>query len=193
MPPSKKYTVLVREPITAKGIALLEQHANLIICDQFSMEEVANALIEADAIIIGENDVLSQGMIHAAQKLQIIAYTGAGLPGIDFNYANERGIRIINTPESSTVAVAELVMGLMLAISRHLIAADQSMKADRWEKSRLSGLNLNGKTLGIVGFGRIGREVAIRAKAFGMKVVVNQRRPTPELNLELRGRELRSL
>ena len=116
--------------------------------------------------------------------LKLLVGLAPGLDNIDVVAAQQTGIKVVNCPDANTRAVAEHTMALILGIARRLPSADLSMKEGRWEKSKLMGTGLVGKTLGIIGFGRIGREVAIRAQAFGMKILVNQRRPTPELNLE---------
>ena len=94
------------------------------------------------------------------------------MDNVDVEAATERGVMVVNAPESTSVTVAEHTMGLVLAMSRKIALADKSVKEGKWEKSRFMGMELNGKTLGIVGMGRIGSQVVIRAKAFGMDIMV---------------------
>jgi D-3-phosphoglycerate dehydrogenase len=110
-------------------------------------------------------------VIQAGKNLKAIGRAGIGLDNIDTEAAKERGIKVLNTPGATTISVAELTMGHMLALARHIPQATASLKAGKWEKKQFMGTELYGKTLGIIGVGRIGREVAKRASAFGMDIV----------------------
>jgi D-3-phosphoglycerate dehydrogenase len=110
-------------------------------------------------------------MIDAAPKLRYVIRGGVGVDTIDVEYAKSKNIVVDNTPEASSLAVAELAFALMIAMPNHIVEADVSMKQGKWLKKELERTELGGKTLGLVGIGRIARELAIRAKAFGMKVV----------------------
>ncbi|MEM7800109.1 MAG: NAD(P)-dependent oxidoreductase [Chloroflexota bacterium] len=178
-------SILISDPIDPSGINLLAEHAHIDIKTDLTTGQLVDIIEKYDGIILRNRTKLTAEVIRAATKLKVIGRAGSGLDNIDVTTASELGIRVVNTPESSTVAVAEMVMGLMIVLARQLIQADNSMKQGEWEKPDLTGFNLASKTLGVVGFGRIGRQVAMRAKAFGMKVVVNQLRPTPQLNLQL--------
>jgi len=114
---------------------------------------------------------VTRAAIAAGPRLEVIGRAGAGVDTIDVEAATERGIIVMNTPGGNTTAVAEHTLGLLLALARRLPAADVSLKAGRWEKSRLQGVELLGKILGIVGLGRIGSEVARRALGFRMQVL----------------------
>ena len=176
--------VLVCDLIHEDGIALLRQHATVDIRPGLAREQLEQAVADADALIVRSATKVPASVIAAGQRLRVIGRAGAGLDSIDVSAARVQGVEVVNCPDANTVAVAEHTLGLMLTLARRLVAADQSMKAGRWEKSRLMGTGLMGKTLGIVGFGRIGRQVAKYAQAFGMRVLVNQPRLTPELALE---------
>ncbi len=117
-------------------------------------------------------------MIDGAKKLKLVIRGGVGLDTIDVEYCDKKGIRVKNTPEASTVAVTELAFAMMLGITRNLMKAHTSMKDGQWMKD-LKGSELYGKTLGIIGLGRIGTEVAIRAKAFGMEVIAHEKSSRP--------------
>jgi D-3-phosphoglycerate dehydrogenase / 2-oxoglutarate reductase len=128
---------------------------------------------EADAIVVRSATTVDAEVIQAAPKLRVIARAGTGVDNVDVAAATARGVVVMNAPGANSVSVAELAMGLMLALSRSLPAADASMKRGVWDKKKLTGTELRGKTLGIVGLGRIGQEVAARARAFGMEIVAH--------------------
>lgn len=176
--------VLIADSISEAGIDMLRAHAEVDVKTDLSKEELLQIIGQYDAVVVRSATKIRADAIAVADRLKVIGRAGAGLDNIDVVAAQERGIKVVNAPDANTRAVAEHTMALILALARHLPLADHSMKEGRWEKNKLMGMSLVGKTLGIVGFGRIGREVAIRAQAFGMRVIVNQRRPTAELNLE---------
>ena len=178
--------VLICDPIHPAGVELLRQKANVDVAEKaLSEEELIQRIGNYHAVIVRSRTHITANVIHNAHHLRVIARAGAGLDTIDVDAAQSHGIEVVNAPGANTLAVAEHTFGLMLALARKIVQADQSLKAGRWEKSKLLGTGLAGKTLGIIGFGRIGRQVARRAKAFDMQVVVNQPRLTPELALEL--------
>lgn len=163
---------------------MLLEFADVDVKNGLSKDELLRAVGDYDAVIVRSATKITAEVIEHGLRLKVIGRAGAGLDNIDVVAAQNREIAVVNCPDANTVAVAEHAMALMLALARRLPRADLSLKEGRWEKSQLLGTGLAGKTLGIIGFGRIGREVAARAQAFRMKVLVNQRRPTPELNLE---------
>ena len=112
-------------------------------------------------------------MIDAAPKLRVIARAGTGVDNVDVAAATARGIVVMNAPGANSLSVAELAMGLILSMARNIPAADASMKTSKWEKSKFAGAEIRSKTLGLVGLGRIGQEVAARAHAFEMKVIAH--------------------
>ncbi len=182
---SQQYRVLICDKIADPGIDLLRQIAEVDIKTGLDREELADIIGDYDAVVVRSATKIPAYIISRADRLKVIARAGAGLDNIDVAAAENRGIKVVNAPDANTRAVAEHTLALLLALARRIPQADASMKQGRWAKSQLKGVGLSGKTLGIIGFGRIGREVAVRAKAFGMRVLVNQRRPTPELNLKL--------
>ena len=177
--------VLICDPIAQVGIEMLQEVAEVDVKPGLSPEELTVVIGDYEAVVVRSATKIRANAIERGQRLKVIGRAGAGLDNIDVAEAQQRGIEVVNSPDANTRAVAEHTMGLMLALARHIPSADASLKEGRWDKKKLMGIGLYGKTLGIIGLGRIGREVAARAKAFGMKVLVNQRRPTPELNLEL--------
>ncbi|MEO6237801.1 MAG: phosphoglycerate dehydrogenase [Vicinamibacterales bacterium] len=133
--------------------------------------ELARDLADADALIVRSATQVTADLIAAAPKLRVIARAGTGVDNVDVPAATARGIVVMNAAGASTVSVAELALGLMLSLARPIAAADASMKRGEWEKKKFTGSELRGKLLGVIGFGRIGREVAARARAFGMEIV----------------------
>ena len=126
---------------------------------------------EAEIVIVRSKTKVGKDMIDAAPKLKFVIRGGVGVDTIDVPYAESKGIVVVNTPEASSVAVAELAFAMMAAMPANIVAADVSMKQGKWLKKDLERTELMGKTLGLVGIGRIARELAVRAKAFGMHVV----------------------
>src|SRR5260221_5081791 len=134
-------------------------------------EELARDLSNADALIVRSATQVTARIIEAAPKLRVIARGGTGVDNVHVPAATARGILVMNAAGASSVSVAELALGLMLSLARQIPAADASMKRGEWEKKKFTGTELRGKLLGVIGFGRIGREVAARARAFGMELV----------------------
>lgn len=181
---SRRPRVLICDAIAEAGIEMLQAHADVDLKIGLTPEALLENIGNYEAVVVRSATKIRAEAIERADRLQVIGRAGAGLDNIDVVAAQERGIKVVNCPDANTRAVAEHTLALILGLARRLPRADSSMKEGRWEKGNLVGTGLVGKTLGIIGFGRIGREVAIRAQAFGMKILVNQRRPTPELNLE---------
>jgi D-3-phosphoglycerate dehydrogenase len=134
-------------------------------------DELARDLANADALIVRSATQVTAALIAAAPKLRVIARAGTGVDNVDVPAATARGILVMNAAGANSISVAELAVGLMLAMARAIPAADGSMKQGIWDKKRFMGTELRGKVLGVVGFGRIGREVAVRARAFGMETI----------------------
>ena len=129
------------------------------------------ALADADALVVRSAVQVDDALMEHAPKLRVVGRAGVGVDNIDADAATRRGIVVMNTPGANAVAVAELTIGLMLALARKVPAANSSMHAGKWEKKNLQGAELRGKTLGILGLGRIGLEVAKRAKGFGLEII----------------------
>jgi len=179
------YRVLICDPIHEDGVAYLRKYVEVDVAEKkLSPQELAEIVDAYDGIIVRSATKVPREVIERGTRLKVIGRAGAGLDNIDVDFARERGIEVRNTPGANTVAVAEHTIGLMIALARGLVDAVNSVKAGRWEKKKFMGMGLEGKTLGIVGYGRIGREVAKRARAFGMNILVNQRRITPQLAVD---------
>jgi phosphoglycerate dehydrogenase-like enzyme len=181
---SRRPRVLICDSIAEVGIEMLREHAEVEVKTGLKLDELLAVIGDYEAVVTRSATRITAEVIEHGLRLKVIGRAGAGLDNIDVVAAQNREIKVVNCPDANTLAVAEHTMALLLALARGLPRADLSLKKGQWEKSKFMGTGLAGKTLGIIGFGRIGREVAARAQAFGMKVIVNQRRPTPELNLE---------
>jgi len=155
-------------------------------------EQLLTALADADALVVRSATKVTRELLDAAPRLRIVARAGTGVDTIDVPAATERGVLVVNAPGANSVSVAELAMAMMLSLARHTPAADRAMKEGRWEKKAFAGIELRGKTLGLVGFGRIGQEVARRAQAFEMRVLAHDPFLAHEVADEL-GVELGSL
>ncbi|MCU1333629.1 MAG: D-3-phosphoglycerate dehydrogenase, partial [Candidatus Angelobacter sp.] len=166
--------IVIAEKVAANAVQLLKDEADwtIVTPDQLAGGLEA-ALREADALIVRSAVDVNAQVLRNAQKLRVIGRAGVGVDNIDLEAATKAGIAVMNTPGANAVAVAEHTLALMLALARHLCRADSTTRAGKWEKKSLQGTELRGKTLGIVGLGRIGMEVARRARAFDMKVVAH--------------------
>ncbi|MGC2449339.1 MAG: phosphoglycerate dehydrogenase [Candidatus Sulfotelmatobacter sp.] len=163
--------IIVAEKISASAVAQLQEPGwSVLTADQLD-GKLAEHLESADALIVRSAVQADATLLAHAKKLRVIGRAGVGVDNIDLEAATHKGIAVMNTPGANAVAVAEQTLGMMLAMARHLCRADALMHAGKWEKKSLQGTELRGKTLGIVGLGRIGMEVARRARAFGMDLL----------------------
>lgn len=165
-----KPKILFTEKIHKKALEEAGKFAEVAIELGLSHEDLIRKIPAYDALVVRSSTKVAKDVIDAGTRLKIIGRAGVGLDNIDVEAARKKGIEVVNSPEASTVAVAELVLGSMLALNRKIVHAHHSMREGKWERGRFEGTELYAKTLGIIGFGRIGREVAMRAKAFGMNV-----------------------
>ncbi len=177
--------VLIADQINQKGIEELEDIAEVIVRTDITPEELVEDIKDFNAIIVRSRTKVTREVIEAGSNLKIIARAGVGVDNVDVQAATERGIMVVNAPQSTSISVAEHTIGLILSISRKISIADSSVKEGKWEKSHFMGMELNGKTIGIVGMGRIGSQVVIRAKAFGMEIMVYDPYITTEAASEL--------
>jgi D-3-phosphoglycerate dehydrogenase len=163
--------VLVTERLDPGAIARLTDAGHEVV-ERHGVQgdDLVRALEGCQGLIVRGATKVTAAVLSAAPDLRGVARAGTGLDNIDVETARGRGIDVVNAPAANAISVAELVFGLLLALERQLIPATSSLAAGRWEKSRFMGRELHGKTLGLVGFGRIGRDVAQRARAFGMRV-----------------------
>ena len=169
------FRILVSDKLGSAGLELLEQAADVSydVKTGLSKEELLAIMPEYDALIIRSGTQADADVLAAGKKLKVVGRAGIGVDNIDIPAATARGIVVMNTPGSNSVATAEQTMTLMLAVSRHTVPAHNSLTARQWNRAQYVGTELFGKALGIVGLGRIGRLVAERAKAFGMTVLAH--------------------
>lgn len=163
--------VLITDPIHEDGIEKLKGFAEVEIATDLNHESLINKIPDFDAIIVRSATKVGEDVLDAAENLKLIVRAGVGLDNIDLDYAEELGINVENTPEAPSNAVAELAIGLMFSWARNIPKADKSLKKGKWIKSKLLGTELRGKTLGLIGTGRIGYEVAKKAKGLGMDLL----------------------
>ncbi|HEX8463581.1 MAG TPA: phosphoglycerate dehydrogenase [Abditibacterium sp.] len=163
--------VLVCDPIAENGIEILKTAAEVDVQIGLSEDQLVEIAANYDALMVRSQTKITRRVLEAATKLQIVGRAGVGVDNIDVPAATERGVIVVNSPAGNTVAVAELALGMMLSLVRKLIPAHQSIAEGEWKRSKFLGTELYGKTLGIVGVGRIGVEVSRRATAFGMKIL----------------------
>ncbi len=162
--------VLVTDPVHADGIKMLKD-AGFVVDERFGeTSSVLKELLKEYAVLIVRSATKVTRDLLAESSLTIIGRAGVGLDNVDLEAAKEYNITVFNTPNAPSVSVAELVIGLIIALFRHIPIGDKGLKEGKWLKKELKGLELKGKTLGIVGFGNIGIEVAKRAKSFEMTV-----------------------
>jgi D-3-phosphoglycerate dehydrogenase len=165
--------VVVAEKISSSAVDLLrEPRWTIVTADQLD-GKLAAQLESADALIVRSAVQVNAELLEHARKLRVIGRAGVGVDNIDLDAATRKGIAVMNTPGANAIAVAEHTLALMLAMARHIGRANELMHAGKWEKKSLQGTELRGKTVGIVGLGRVGMEVARRARAFGMEVVAH--------------------
>jgi D-3-phosphoglycerate dehydrogenase len=171
MPDAAAQRVLVREPIAESGIELLRDEFDVELGFEMSETELAERIGEFEALLIRSGTQVTAELIDRADRLKVIGRAGTGVDNVDIDAATKRGILVANAPESNSVAAAEHTLALALALCRNVPQAHASLAAGRWERSEFKGNELYGKTLGVIGLGRIGQLVAQRAIAFGMDVV----------------------
>ncbi len=163
--------IVVCDNVAAEGVELLSEQHEVVNVGSCSRDEVLAAVVGADAIVVRSATCVDAEMIEAGAMLRVIARAGVGVDNIDVGAATRRGIAVVNTPTGNTISAAEHTMGMMLAAARKIPAADAAIKNGGWPKKESVGRQLYGKTLGIVGLGKIGQEVARRARAFEMRLV----------------------
>ena len=160
--------VLVREPIADAGVELLRERFDV---DVDSNGDLAATIGDYDAIVIRSATKLTADVIERGERLKVIGRAGVGVDNVDVDAATRRGIVVANAPESTVTSAAEHTVGLLVALARNIPQAHAALKQGRWERSAWGGVELEGKTLGVLGFGRIGQQVARRALGLGMRVV----------------------
>jgi D-3-phosphoglycerate dehydrogenase len=164
--------VLVADHIAEEGVELLRQHAEAVVKPGLKPEELRAMIGDCDALIVRSQTQVSAEVIESGEKLRVIGRAGVGIDNIDVDAATRKGIVVVNAPTANTVSAAEHTIALMLALSRNIPEANSQLKSGKWQRGKLVGTELRNKTLGIIGLGNVGSEVAKRAQAFEMHIIV---------------------
>ena len=163
--------ILVTEKIGAEGLAALKEVAEVDVRLDLTPETLLEALPQYDALIVRSQTKVTAKVLAAGTKLRVVGRAGTGVDNIDLAAANQQGILVVNAPASNSIAVAELTIGLMIGLARNIPQAHTALQNGKWERSKYGGWEVRGKTLGLVGFGRIASEVARRARALEMNII----------------------
>src|ERR671935_2409941 len=163
--------ILVTEPLSERGIELLARDFQVDVREDLATAGLADAIGPYDALIVRSQTRVTFDVLEAAENLKVVARAGIGLDNVDVEAATRRGVMVVNAPQSNIVSAAEHTIALLLAQARSIPMANASLKAGEWDRGRFQGVELQGKTLGVVGLGRVGALVAQRCAAFGMRVI----------------------
>ena len=163
--------VLVADPIASDGLDILRTDLAVDVRTKLDEEELVNIIGQYDALVVRSTTQVTSHVVEAGERLQIIGRAGVGVDNIDIDAATRQGILVVNAPDGNSIAAAEHTIAMMLAVARHIPQANSSLLELKWERKRFIGVEVTGKTLGVVGLGHIGREVARRGRGLGMRVV----------------------
>ena len=181
--------ILVTEPLSDRGLDLLREEHQVDVRTDLASGGLAEAIAPYDALVVRSQTKVDASVIEAGSNLKVIARAGIGLDNVDVEAATRRGVMVVNAPQSNILSAAEHTLALILASARNVPRADAALRSGRWERERFQGVELHGKTLGIVGLGRVGTMVAQRALAFGMRLIAFDpyvsRERARELSIEL--------
>ncbi len=174
--------VLVSDNLAAEGLEVFRQASGIEVIEKpgVSPHELLELIADVEGLAIRSGTKVTADVIDAAKKLRVIGRAGIGVDNVDVAAATARGIAVLNTPEGNNITTAEHAIALLVALARHIPQATASMKAGKWEKKKFQGMELYNRTLAVIGLGNIGRNVAIRAKGLGMKVIAYDPFTTPE-------------
>ncbi|KAL6568654.1 D-3-phosphoglycerate dehydrogenase 2, chloroplastic [Orobanche hederae] len=171
---SRKPTVLVSEKLGEAGLDLLRSFGNVECLYNLSAEELCAKISEFDALIVRSGTKVTRQVFEAAKgRLKVVGRAGVGIDNVDLQAATESGCLVVNAPTANTIAAAEHGIALLAAMARNVAQADASMKAGKWQRNKYVGVSMIGKTLAVMGFGKVGSEVARRAKGLGMNVIAH--------------------
>jgi D-3-phosphoglycerate dehydrogenase len=181
------FKILVSDALSEEGLNILREQKDFEVDVKLNLppDEIKKIIGEYDALLVRSSTKVTADVIKYGKKLKVIGRAGVGLDNVDAAAATKQGIIVMNTPGGNTISTAEHTMALMLSLSRNVPKADASMKSGTWDRKKFMGVELYGKTLGVIGLGRIGTEVAKRSLSFGMKVIAYDPFLTPEKATEL--------
>ncbi len=167
------FKVLISDPLGNGGLDVFKKEPQIAVDVRTGLppEELKKLVHDYDAIIVRSGTHLTKEIIQEAKRLKVIGRAGVGVDNVDLDAATKQGVIVMNTPEGNTISTCEHTMSMLLALARNIPQAGASVRQGEWKRGKFVGTELNGKVLGIIGFGRIGREVAVRANAFGMRVL----------------------
>lgn len=168
---NNQFHILAADGIANEGIELLKKNFDVEVRDKISHEELLEIIPQFDALIVRSASKVTADVLERGKNLKIIGRAGVGVDNIDIQGATERGIIVINSPDGNTIAATEHTFAMMLAVSRNIPQANQTMHAGKWDRKKFVGVELRNKTLAIIGFGKIGAGVAKRAQSFDMDVI----------------------
>jgi D-3-phosphoglycerate dehydrogenase len=164
--------IIVTDAVDKKCVGILEAAGYEVKYQPgLSLDEITNVIHDYNGLIVRSETQVNTELISLMENMEVIGRAGTGVDNIDVNAATRKGIIVMNTPGGNTISTAEHTMALMVSMCRNIAQANQSLRSGKWDRKKYKGTELHSKTLGIIGFGKIGREVAVRSKAFGMKVI----------------------
>jgi len=169
----KRFKILICDGMVAEGLAIFEKEPRFEVINQKGIprEELLAKVPECEGVVVRSATKIDKEAIEAGKRLKVVARAGVGMDNIDVEAATQRGVVVMNTPDGNTTSAAEHTMALMLSLLRNIPKADAKMRTGGWDRNKFTGHELFGKTLGIIGLGRIGRQVAKRAQSFEMKTI----------------------
>ena len=167
------YKVLLLDGIDPAGVALIQRCNSIeaVVHDKISRDQLLRVVADADAVVVRSGTAVDRELIEKAKQLRVIGRAGVGVDNVDVDAATERGVLVMNSPGGSTTTTAEHTIAMLFALARNIPQACRTLKNRQWEKTKFKGIELAGKTLGVIGLGRIGSEVARKCQAIGMNVV----------------------
>src|SRR5437762_9360574 len=179
------FKVLLLDGIDPAGVDVIRRSTSIepIVHDKISRGELLKIAGDADGIIVRSGTTVDRELMQNAKQLKVIGRAGVGVDNVDIDAATEHGILVMNSPGGSTTTTAEHTIAMLFALARNIPQAYQTLKSHRWEKNKFKGVELAGKTLGVIGLGRIGSEVARKCQAIGMNVIAYDPFINPEANL----------
>lgn len=173
MPENRRPRILIADPVAPEGIELLRAAGDVDVNTGLAADALIGIIGNYDALVVRSETRVTRPVLEAATRMQVVGRAGVGVDNIDLDAATERGVIVVNAPQGNTIAAAEHTLALLMALARHVPQADASMRAGRWDRKSYLGTEIRGKTLGIVGLGKIGSEVARRAVAMEMRVLAH--------------------
>ncbi|MFI9626408.1 hydroxyacid dehydrogenase [Streptomyces sp. NPDC052042] len=178
--------VVVLDPVSPDALADLERDHEVVVRLRPSHEELLSLAVDAEALVVRSGVRITGDVIRSGRRLRVVARAGSGTDNIDLSACRASGVQVFNLPGVSAPAVAELALGLVLAVTRNISLADRQVRAGRWNKPQLAGPELENRVLGVVGFGPVGSHIGRFGRALGMRVLTTVAQPSPERDEELR-------